>query len=160
MIERIDLERCRRGMKQLRIEGSPRASLIAAAIEAIQKAPDAALMKEYFGIKNYAGFGDQREDHSYGKGPAHGYIVFRIERTEDNRSTKKPLDSDAIYLLEAYRDFRPTPYDDRTQQSHNRQRFLPLCEAIRVMDYHRRDYEALSSAINAATVESHEVVVV
>lgn len=33
----------------------------------------------YIGVKNYSVFGDQREDHEYGRGPKHGSIVFRIE---------------------------------------------------------------------------------
>lgn len=38
---------------------------------------------EYFGVKNYSGFGDQRSDHSRGYGPTHGSIVFEIDQRDN-----------------------------------------------------------------------------
>ncbi len=38
----------------------------------------AHLFTKYFGVKNYAGFGDQCTDCDYGYGPKHGTIVFKI----------------------------------------------------------------------------------
>lgn len=59
------------------------------------------LQERYVGVKNYSGFGDQREDHGYGMGPRHGNIVFSIGLTRDAR--KRALTSneveDALYLL-------------------------------------------------------------
>lgn len=43
------------------------------------------LRKEYIGVKDYDRFIGQREDHKYGYGPAHGYIVFAIELTPEAR---------------------------------------------------------------------------
>lgn len=40
--------------------------------------PRTDLRTRTIGVKNYDGFGDQREDHEYGRGPRHGSIVFRI----------------------------------------------------------------------------------
>lgn len=39
------------------------------------------LSERYFGTKNYAHWSDQREDHRYGYGPAHGSICFKIGLT-------------------------------------------------------------------------------
>lgn len=36
------------------------------------------LRHNYFGTKNYDRWSDQREDHEYGRGPAHGYTVFSV----------------------------------------------------------------------------------
>lgn len=62
----------------------------------------------YFGVKNYAGFGDQREDHEYGFGPRHGSIVFSVGLTRAIRErirTGPHLEDheieDALYLLSA-----------------------------------------------------------
>jgi len=51
--------------------------------------------KEYFGIKNYAGFGDQRCDCEQGYGPTHGSIVFEIDYNRKNPS----VDEDGINLI-------------------------------------------------------------
>ena len=50
---------------------------IAAAIEDLQ-AGCPAMRREYFGVKQYAGFGDQESNHPYGYGPKHGSIWFSI----------------------------------------------------------------------------------
>lgn len=59
------------------------------------------LQECYIGVKNYSGFGDQREDHSYGTGPRHGSIVFSIGLTPEARNRTLTSDEieDALYLL-------------------------------------------------------------
>lgn len=144
----LNLERCRRGMAQLAVEGHPRNGLIEEAIAAIQKDPVAALRREYFGIKNYAGFGDQREDHSYGFGPKHGSIVFRIGRS--NPGDGKPLDNDAIYYLEAYRDFGTMGWvEDRRDVR------LDLGRVIRKHDHCAKELEQFAAALDATVLLEH-----
>lgn len=62
------------------------------------------ILKEYYGCKDYDGFICQRSDHSYGYGPAHGYIVFSIKATQDFRRgeiTPNEKDkNDILYMLE------------------------------------------------------------
>jgi hypothetical protein len=85
------------------VEGNPvgREYLIEEAIGRIQADPAEALKAEYLGIKNYAHFGDQRCDCSYGYGPTHGTIVFSIGRVRG-----APLEPDAdIQELLRVRDF-------------------------------------------------------
>ena len=101
----LDLECCYRAMENIEISGAPRNALIEEAIAAIQKDGKSALQTGYLGIKNYAGFGDQREDHGYGMCPRHGTIVFSIGRTQKARDKKTELGADEIYYLEAYREF-------------------------------------------------------
>lgn len=145
----VDLDRCRRGMAQLRVEGIPRASLIEEAIRRIQQAPDAALREEYLGIKNYAAFGDQREDHRYGYGPRHGSIVFSIGRV-DPRSPKL-IDGDTIYYLEAYRDFGMTDGTDRD----GRPTKIALGQAIREYDRLMQRCGELRAAFERVSLDVH-----
>lgn len=53
----------------------------------------------YFGVKNYSGFGDQREDHSYGMGPRHGSIVFAVGLKQPRRDLTDDERDAAIYYL-------------------------------------------------------------
>lgn len=153
----IDLDRCRRGMKQISIEGTPRPALIAEAIERIQRDPKAAMAKEYLGIKNYASFGDQREDHQYGYGPKHGSIVFSIGRADEYRGA---IDADAIYLLEACRDFGTVQVENRAATcGYDRMHSLNLCGVIRRITQLDADRKVLTHAIDRVTVETHEVAV-
>lgn len=99
----INRQRCLQAMKRIEIAGEPRPGLIEIAIAAIQNDGTAAMSKQFFGIKNYAAFGDQREDCIYGCGPRHGDIVFRIGRTRGGGVDV--LGADEIYLLECVRDF-------------------------------------------------------
>lgn len=155
---KLDIERCKRGMAQLRIDGLPRPALIEEAIAAIQRDPTGAFIERYFGIKNYSSFGDQREDHQYGFGPKHGSIVFSIGRTDASREKRRPLDADAVYLLEAYRDFTPVKWEDRSQQGYSRERTLALCGVINIIAMLERELAPLSHALLNAEVESHEPV--
>jgi len=79
MKDKIDMNRVRRAMNDIDVKGSPhgkvRLNAIEAAIAAISTDGEEALSREYIGVKNYAAFGDQREDHQYGMGPRHGAEV-------------------------------------------------------------------------------------
>lgn len=60
------------------------------------------LWRQYFGIKNFEGFGDQRCDCEYGMGPRHGSIVFSVGLSREVRSRQELLAveiDDALYLL-------------------------------------------------------------
>jgi hypothetical protein len=63
------------------------------------------LRKAYFGVKNYAHFGDQRCDFEYGYGPAHGTIVFdvRLHRVTPIDLTNEMIEA-CIYYLELVKD--------------------------------------------------------
>jgi hypothetical protein len=87
-----------------------RMTAIEDAIALIQKDPSDAMRKNYIGIKNYASFGDQREDHTYGYGPRHGSIVFRIERKSSGMDSQ--LGENEIYFLLCVRDFPGFIYED------------------------------------------------
>jgi hypothetical protein len=80
-----------------------REALVEIAISKLQTNPEDWAKEEYFGIKNYAQFGDQRADCSYGMGPTHGSIVFRIGRGENFDPGKKDL---YVEYLIYFRDFR------------------------------------------------------
>jgi len=73
-----------------------RAKVVSDAIEWLTHCDDADALRarklpnfhtNYFGIKNYSGFGDQRSDHQYGYGPRHGGIVFKIGLHGKHRNT-------------------------------------------------------------------------
>jgi hypothetical protein len=150
----IDLERCRRAMKHLRIEGRARPAVIEEAIRRIQENGETALMREYFGVKNYAGFGDQREDHEYGFGPKHGTIVFRIERTDAARKPAVTLGADEVYLLECYRDFEPVQFKE---WANGRTELVTyhLCAAIRKRDQLAADTKQFDDALDRCLVDVH-----
>lgn len=156
----IDIARARRGAAQLSVEGgTPRPSLIEAAIALIQTDPAKALTEEYLGVKNYASFGDQREDHRYGYGPKHGAIVFSIGRSEKWRSNERPLDTDAIYFLEVVRDFG-TFNVDSTLLTYGTGRpgevaRINFATALRLFDRLQVWTVGLQTAFDAAKVETH-----
>lgn len=75
-----------------------RREIINAALEDLSRGP-VRLLKEYLGIKNYSGFGDQHSCHSYGTGPRHGHIVFAIELKERTRPLTHEEKEAAIYYL-------------------------------------------------------------
>lgn len=86
-----------------------RMEMIEEAIALIQKNPETALAEQYLGMKNYAGFGDQRSDHQYCYGPKHGTIVFSIGRADPN--SKSTLGDAEIDFLLKCRDFEPNLKD-------------------------------------------------
>lgn len=150
MQKKIDLERIRRGMKQIDVSGQPcprdvpnapeRERAIEAALSAIADDPENALRKEFIGVKQYAHFGDQRCDCSYGRGPRHGVIKFSIGRVSGYTDA---LDGDAIYALECLRDYDPI-------DSYN------LFQAIREMDDLKDSYERYERLLSECVVESHD----
>ena len=66
-----------------------------------ERVPYHDLRSQYFGTKSYDRWHGQRSDHSYGMGPRHGSIIFRIELLPEPR--KRTLTADeieaAIYYL-------------------------------------------------------------
>lgn len=159
-MEQINIERCCKALENLNIEGAPRADAIADAIENIQKHPTGALMTNYIGVKNYAGFGDQREDHEYGMGPRHGSIVFRIERTRMAREKRIALGEDEIYLLECYRDFGTANDPSEKRSPYEQQVQMTLTKAIKEWQLSDRRAAALRTLLEAARVDTHEVAAV
>lgn len=157
----LDESRCRRGLEQVCVSGSPRPErnyLIEDAIARLQSHPDTALVDQYLGIKSYAHFGDQREDHSYGMGPRHGSIVFRIERngrtTQERKATA--IDECGIYLLEATRDFGAIDHPCGDTWSGSRSvRQINLCDLLTEIARAEDRLIKLRSALVGARVESH-----
>lgn len=78
--------------------GDTRTKLIEDAIRLIAASPD-ALSQNYLGVKNYASFGDQREDHKYFMGPRHGDIVFSVKRKTPKTSLTDAEREAGIYYL-------------------------------------------------------------
>lgn len=153
-----ELGRVRQGMERLKIVGSPdgpvRKKAIEDAIAAIQQDPKGALRERYIGVKNYASFGDQREDHPYGTGPRHGSIVFSIERARDARDAPS-LGADEIFLLEAVRDFGGKLWEERGAGRHDR-RHVNLTDVVRKFLRLTEEAQEMWGFISSATVDSHE----
>ena len=152
----IDLARCLKAMQYIFVAGNPqgpaREEVIADAISAIQNDGQKALKAEYMGIKNYAHFGDQRCDCSYGMGPKHGSIVFRIGRRGDDRDAT--LGADEIYLLECVRDFGQ--FSNEHDLSHyQRPNQYNLCDLLLRRERIKDELGDLDQAIMNANVESH-----
>lgn len=102
-----------------------REDLIEESITALQTNPEKAFKDNFVGFKNYAGFGDQRCDCSYGHGPRHGSIVFEIGRGKnyDPENAKLYID----FLLVA-RDF---PGVELKNETNNYSRRYGLTDVIR-----------------------------
>ena len=174
----INFDRVRRAMKTLSVSGLPRTTerqiAIADVIRSIQVDGGKALLSEYVGVKNYAHFGDQRSDHPYGYGPAHGSIVFSIGRAARGASRESGivLGADEIYALECLRDFRgltpsralfasvvafaPFQIDGRYPYG-NEGRELNLFEAVLLLDAAETLAKTAREVLVSASVESHEV---
>lgn len=154
----LDLNKLYRGLEQINVIGvcnTPvRQEALEDAIAAIQADPAKALSAEYIGVKNYAHFGDQRCDCENGMGPKHGSIVFRISRV-----TTKPLDEDAIYLLEAARDFGFVPTGRKVSGQSDRAEALDLCGVLIRKRQLQKELDTLEVALEAASVETHERIV-
>jgi len=99
----IDINRIKMAHSKIYIEGLPKNQIrrdkIEQAIKLIQENPTSAMLKEYLGVKQYAGFDDQECDCRYGMGPTHGNIVFSIGRKDSYRGENNPLGEDEIYFL-------------------------------------------------------------
>lgn len=150
---KIDVNRCLRAMKNIRVCGLPTGSVRLRAIEdaitRIVHNPKQALSNEYIGVKVYAGFGDQREDHKYGYGPRHGHIVFSIKRHE---SCKK-LGEDEIYLLEAVRD--AGQIDIGVKDKYRNTVYYNLCDVLDVLVDCEKKLDIVKKAIDEIEVEAH-----
>ena len=161
MTQTLDIERALKGARQIYMEGVPighgRLEIIEEAIALIQQDPEGALKQEYLGMKNYAHFGDQREDHKYGYGPKHGHIVFSVGRNKRRDAHEGPLDGDAIYLLEAARDFgsREHPWEAPSSRWHDTKQ-LNLVDWLRL---HVQLLERVAKTTSALDfqVETHVV---
>lgn len=163
----IDTERCLKAMEWLNVEGAPtghstsphpsdkRSAVFADAIAAIQNDGSVALRSVYLGIKNYASFGDQRNDSEYGMGPRHGSIVFRIGRTHSGLGTDSVLCGDHVYLLECVRDFGTREVDE-VRDGRKIQLNLNLCDVLRRLQRARESVAESESWLAEAVVESHE----
>lgn len=160
----VDINRCNDAMENIIVVGCPdrrvigrgytasdgRLAAIEDAIAAINTDGKTALADKYIGIKNYGGFGDQREDHGYGRCPRHGTIVFRIERNRVD--CQIDLGANEIFLLECVRDF-PSFQDGVWPNSNNRLRHANLCDAIRKLQQARFEEETMLSHLTAFTPE-------
>ena len=60
-----------------------------------------SLQSRYLGVKAYAGWSSQREDHEYGMGPAHGSIWFRIGLQHPKDALDEEQRLDCIRWLQA-----------------------------------------------------------
>lgn len=59
------------------------------------------IRNEYFGVKDYSGFGDQRSNCEYGYSPRHGSIVFKVGLKSDRKiELTEEMINDCIYYLE------------------------------------------------------------
>lgn len=88
---------------------SVRGKAIQDAIRIIASTDD-PFRKEYIGVKNYSGFGDQREDHSNGMGPRHGSIVFSIRRRAfDGTLTEEQRNACIYYLMNWQKIYQAKP---------------------------------------------------
>lgn len=110
----VDAERIEHGLHVIYVHGdyskpvtgrgyteSDRRSTLVADAKADLAHGAPKLKRGYFGVKNYSGFGDQREDHDYGLGPRHGSIVFSIGLTQAARKDELTQEriEDALYVL-------------------------------------------------------------
>lgn len=118
LLDGLDLEKIKRAEQVMRFEGDPiinrhgdypdqkrdsRNKAIADAVSALS-AEDEPFSELYIGVKNYASFGDQREDHKYGYGPRHGDIVFRIGRRKQEIVFTQEDREACIYFLLKWKD--------------------------------------------------------
>lgn len=165
-MKKINFDRCDRALRHLRIEGlvssEVREKAVSDAIASIQKDGALAMSMVYIGVKNYASFGDQREDHEYRMGPRHGSIVFKIGRTDAARDGKFELGEDHIYLLECVRDGGAVevlvgdPFITGTGYHAQHPSPLNFAEALMRMLKLRNLTGAYLSQIDDREVESHE----
>jgi len=155
MQEKIDVQRCRAAMLVLSVEGSPvgpvRQLAIEDTIRAIQMDAELALRNNYTGVKNYAEFGDQRDDHAYGMGPRLGTTAFKIGRRPEGQGCNG-LGADAVYLLECVRDFGAKP-DPRSPDEKNKN--MNLCDVLREYELLAHLTAKLADMLTGAKVETH-----
>lgn len=156
-IQTLDLARCRKALQSLCVQGCPdrpvapfpgrerhasdsRMKAIEDALTAIQTDGTKALAGQFIGVKNYDGFGDQREDYRYGCCPRHGSIVFSIKR---RGAHDVPLGADHVYLLVAVRDFESIP----APESGRPLLYLNLCNVIERADRLATEHELYANVL-------------
>lgn len=160
MKNKIDVARCLDGMINIYVIGvvgnsKQRQEAISDAIIAIQKDGTNALKREYIGVKQYSGFGDQREDHGYGMCPRHGSIVFEIGRHSKCESV---LGSNEIYYLECERDFSPMLINKNTNGYDNGdKKELNLGQVLRKIEDAQFTIEECQAHLNRQEVETHDI---
>lgn len=92
----------------MNLYGEPYDAICADAIKALTVSGGEPMMKEYYGMKIYSGFGPQRHDTVYGMGPKHGSIYGSVGFTKAFRAEKRALtDAEAqacIDYVTAWRD--------------------------------------------------------
>ena len=152
----IDVARCMKALEHIRVVGRPDGTIRQQAIEraicAIGQDGATAIRDQYIGVKNYAHFGDQREDHPYGYGPKHGTIVFKIGRNR-NEGSQAIIGSDEIYLLECVRDFGP--WEDEPHSPNTNVKDLNLCDLLIRREQAGERLFRLDAVLSGATVESN-----
>jgi len=152
----MDIERLKRASKKIYIEGlvnnKKREALIEEAIEGIQNMPKEFMKVQYFGIKNYASFGDQREDHLYYYGPRHGSIVFKIGRADHNASYL--LGEDEIYYLLVARD-NPKGFGVKKNKD-GREYPRDLNDFLSFIAETKKNANEISAIIEAQKTKEHE----
>jgi hypothetical protein len=150
-------------MKQLDIKGPINDSAviykaIAEAIQHINFNNSTALTTHYIGVKIYAGFGYQREDHEYGRCPRHGSIVFSIGRRKDDKGQFIPLDKDSIYLLECIRDAGDfEPKDDLESYNGYTNPYRNLAETLQILSNYSSKIDVIKNDLKGLTVENHQI---
>ena len=158
---RIDIDRCRRAINEIKVSGVPnsgeRKKVISDAIKAILDDGETALSNRYMGVKNYSGFGDQREDHEYNRGPKHGAIVFSVGRRyikHDGRPQAK-LGMDHCYLLECVRDFGSMEVNDTRPGRTHEKRKINLIEVIERIEHAQQVSREGLEAIQSVECDIH-----
>lgn len=156
----VDFAMLRYGSKIIQVNGTPntevRKSMIDEAITLLQsETAKRALSDAFLGIKNYAGFGDQRCDCPYGFGPSHGHIVYSIGRTEKYRKAEltNPERKAAIYYLLAEREYCGEIVGERENQNYQN-----LWLAIENMDKAEQLFQKIKSSLKKEESEHMSLV--
>jgi len=105
VLDGLDTEKISRAQHILLIRGeffnnSERTDCVHRAIKDLVSG-SAAFKTQYFGVKQYSGFGDQGCDCEYFMGPRHGSIVFAVEMNKDARERDLSAEEveDCLYYL-------------------------------------------------------------
>ena len=164
-MEKVDLERIKNGIEFINVNGiiseqyPKRIKLIEEAINDVQTGFN-HLKKEYYGIKNYGQFGDQRADCSYGMGPTHGSIVFEIELTSKARKNIEDINTDdvynIVYTLEAVRDFGYVEQFDIFYGNHGRDVKVGLIKLLKHYLKSQNYTDTLKNILDNAKLENNQ----
>ena len=98
----FDLSKVSMAESLVRVSGSPdspeRGRAVSRAVKKVACEP-IPMRRQYVGVKQCSGFGDQGCDCEYGMGPRHGHIVFRIESLKRKDEWSEIERDAAIYYL-------------------------------------------------------------